>query len=230
MAILKNDELPQQNPISILLVEDDPEFRRAFEQMISTASDMRHIGSAENLADGLALLDRGPVNVLLVDLGLPDGNGLDIIREAVQRWPARCNVMVVSVFGDEEHVLSAFEEGATGYLLKDSSPTSFVRQIRELHLGGSPISPAIARKLLAKLPKPSANSAAVPLCGVPLAVSELTVLEYASRGVSYVETAKKMGITENTVKSYVRRCYDKLCVNSKMEALNEARRLGLVKK
>ena len=138
-------------PLSILIVEDEPEFRNEFERMISTAPDMYVSGSVGNVADGLALLERGPFDVLLVDLGLPDGSGLTIIREAIRRWPDRCDVMVVSVFADMGHVLSAIEAGATGYLLKDSSPNSFLAQIRELHAGGSPVSPIIARQLLGRL-------------------------------------------------------------------------------
>ena len=217
------------DPLSILIVEDEPEFRNEFERMISTAPDMRVSGSVGNVADGLALLERGPFDVLLVDLGLPDGSGLTIIREAIGRWPDRCDVMVVSVFADMGHVLSAIEAGATGYLLKDSSPTSFLEQIRELHAGGSPVSPIIARQLLTRLAPPVPAPTATPLpCEVALADSERAVLNYAARGYSYDEVAELMGITRHTVMSYVKRCYRKLQVHSKTEALYEARRLGLV--
>lgn len=216
-------------PLSILIVEDEPEFRGEFERMISAAPGMRVAGSAGNVADGLALFDQGPVDVLLVDLGLPDGSGLTLIREAIRRWPDRCDVMVVSVFADMAHVLSAIEAGATGYLLKDSSPTSFVEQIRELHAGGSPVSPIIARQLLARLSPCTPAMAAVPVrCSVALAESERAVLNYAARGYSYDEVAELMNITRHTVMSYVKRSYRKLQVHSKTEALYEARRLGLV--
>lgn len=217
------------DPLSILIVEDEPEFRNEFERMISTAPDMRVSGSVGNVADGLALLEHGPFDVLLIDLGLPDGSGLTIIREAIRRWPDRCDVMVVSVFADMGHVLSAIEAGATGYLLKDSSPTTFLEQIRELHAGGSPVSPIIARQLLTRLaplvPVPTATPAP---CEVVLAESERAVLSYAARGYSYDEVAELMGVTRHTVMSYVKRCYRKLQVHSKTEALYEARRMGLV--
>jgi DNA-binding NarL/FixJ family response regulator len=126
-------------------------------------------------------------------------------------------------------VLSAIEAGATGYLLKDSSPTSFVEQIRELHAGGSPVSPIIARQLLARLSPCAPAMAAVPVpCSVALAESERAVLNYAARGYSYDEVAELMGVTRHTVMSYVKRSYRKLQVHSKTEALYEARRLGLV--
>jgi DNA-binding NarL/FixJ family response regulator len=216
-------------PLSILIVEDEPEFRAEFERIIATAADLRVVGSAGSVAAGMALLQCGPVDVLLVDLGLPDGSGLTLIHEALQRWPDRCDVMVVSVFADMTHVLSAIEAGATGYLLKDSSPASFVEQIRDLHAGGSPISPSIARQLLKRLTPVAATALAKPAsCCIGLADSERAVLNYAARGYTYDEVAELMGITRHTVMSYVKRCYRKLQVHSKSEALYEARRLGLV--
>lgn len=217
-----------EKPISILIVEDKPEFLSEFSRMVSTAPDLHLAGTATTLAGGLALLDGEPADVLLVDLGLPDGSGLELIRELARRplWRERCEVMVVSVFADEAHVMAAIVAGASGYLVKDSTPTSFVQQIRELHAGGSPISPVIARKLLGRLAPhsaaPDADNAVI------LAESERKVLSYAARGYTYDEVAELMGVTRHTVLSYVKRCYQKLQVHSKTEALYEARRLGLV--
>jgi DNA-binding NarL/FixJ family response regulator len=223
------------NPISILIVEDKPEFLAEFSRTVSSAPDMYVAGTAATLAGGLALLERKPADVMLVDLGLPDGSGLDIIREIARRpeWHERCEIMVVSVFADEAHVMSAIEAGASGYLVKDSAPTSFIQQIRELHAGGSPISPVIARKLLGRLNAAPASHMQEPaLSGqidtIELAESERMVLSYAARGYSYDEVAELMGVTRHTVLSYVKRCYRKLQVHSKTEALYEARRLGLV--
>ncbi len=219
--------------ISVLIVEDKAEFREDFARMVEAAEDLSLTGTAETLAGGLALLDGPPTDVLLVDLGLPDGSGLDLIREVARRppWRESCEVMVVSVFADEAHVMAAIEAGASGYLLKDSSPASFTQQIRELHAGGSPVSPVIARKLLARLgvpPQEKTGSLAQEET-VALAESERAVLQYASRGYSYDEVAKMMGVTRHTVQSYVKRSYLKLQVHSKTEALYEARRLGLVR-
>lgn len=216
--------------ISVAIVEDNPELRSDFARTISSAPDMCLVGTGGDVAQGLALLGNGPVDVLLVDLGLPDGSGLTIIREATRRWRDRCDVMVVSVFADEEHVLAAIEAGATGYLLKDSSPGTFLQHIRELRAGGSPISPLIARRLLARLkPCPAAAHEGVAADEPAfLAPSERTVLRYAARGYSYDEVANLMGVSRHTVMSYVKRAYRKLQVHSKTEALYEARRLGLV--
>lgn len=194
--------------------------------MIAATPDMVLAGSSDTLAGGLALLDRGPFDILLVDLGLPDGSGLTLIREAVKRWPGCCDVMVISVFADEHHVLAAIEAGATGYLLKDASPIDVVQQIRELRAGGSPVSPVIARRLLQRLAPARAAGAATDL--VSLTEQERAVLTYAAKGFTFDEVAKLLGISRHTVMTYIKRSYQKLQVHSKTEALYEARRMGLL--
>lgn len=210
----------------MLIVDDLPEFRQAFGDMIAATADMVLAGCSGTVAGGLALLDQGPVDILLVDLGLPDGSGLSLIREAMKRWPDRCDAMVISVFADEHHVLAAIEAGATGYLLKDASPIDVVQQIRELRAGGSPISPVIARRLLqrlapAKVPEPKTEE-------VSLTEQELAVLSYAAKGFTFDEVGQLLGISRHTVMTYIKRSYQKLQVHSKTEALYEARRMGLL--
>ena len=213
--------------VSVLIVEDDSRFRDAFTQAISQADGLTLIGSAADLASGMRLLDERP-DVLLVDLQLPDGNGIDLIREAARRLPG-CDVMVVTIFGDERHVLDSIAAGATGYLLKDMQPAELVEQIRVLRDGGSPISPVIARQLLTrftptKVPQPLAPADAL----TPLSEQEIKVLTYSAKGFSYDEIANLMQVSRHTVQTYVKRSYRKLQVNSKVDALSEARRLKLL--
>src|SRR4051812_39361243 len=115
--------------IRVALVEDDEEFQRTLLASIADAPDIEMSASATTLAQGLALLEQPPADVLIVDLGLPDGSGIDVIRLARQKWPA-CHSMVSTTFGDEGHVIRALEAGAFGYLLKDSSPRQLVEEIR----------------------------------------------------------------------------------------------------
>jgi DNA-binding NarL/FixJ family response regulator len=216
--------------LSVLIVEDDVRFRSSFVAAISRATDMELLGAAANFAEGLTLLDLSP-DVLLVDLQLPDGNGIDLIREASRRVPT-CEAVVVTIFGDERHLLDSIEAGATGYLLKDLPPDELVTQIRVLHAGGSPISPVIARRLLSRFSSVEAKSAVLPMLksGEPslLSEQEVKVLSLASKGFNYDEIAGLMQISRHTVQTYVKRSYRKLQVNSKIEALEEARRLCLI--
>lgn len=213
-------------PVAVLLVEDDPLFREAFSRAIALAPDMVLAGCVADYASGVAQLEQRP-DVLLVDLQLPDGNGIDLIHEASRRLPT-CEIMVVTVFGDERHVLDSIAAGATGYLLKDTPAEDIVEQIRVLRAGGSPVSPVIARQLLNRLsgednaPPQSASADTV------LSEQEVRVLTYAAKGYSYEEIAALMGVSRHTVQTYVKRSYRKLHVNGKVEALSEARRLRLI--
>jgi DNA-binding NarL/FixJ family response regulator len=145
--------------------------------------------------------------------------------------------MVVTVFGDEEHVLASIEAGAAGYLLKDASEESFLSGIRELVCGGSPISPIIARRLLRRFQADAeaAPSAAAGEGGggggsdVSLSVREREILMLASKGFNYPEMGKLMGISPHTVTSHVKKIYRKLAVHSRGEAVFEANRMGLIR-
>lgn len=211
----------------IAIVEDNEDFRLALTRAIDGDPGLELAGAAASVSQGLRLLAHAQPDVLLVDLGLPDGNGLALIREAAQRLPA-CDVMVITIFGDERHVLESIEAGATGYLLKSGLPFDVAAQVRALREGGSPISPVIARRLLARLAP--AKPAAEPAADDPgLSQREVAVLQYAAKGFNYDETAQLLGVTRHTVMTYVKRSYRKLQVHSKTEALHEARLLGLLR-
>lgn len=208
---------------SVLVVEDDPQFRLAFTTAIIGAADLCLAGSADDLPDGIRLLEQTAPDVLLVDIGLPSGSGIELIRLANQRFQ-QCDVMVVTVFGDEHHVLQCIEAGATGYLLKGSKIMDIAEQIRALRDGGSPISPVIARQLLNRfIPKQSTVFDAQSL-----STQEQTVLEMSSKGYSYEEIASLLGLSRHTIGTYVKRLYQKMHVHNKSEAIYEARKLGLL--
>jgi len=219
-------------PINVLIVEDDTRFRDAFARAVTHADDMTLLGAAGDVATGRTLLSQRP-DVMLVDLELPDGSGMELIREAAQTLP-ECDVMVVTIFGDEQHVLRSIEAGATGYLLKDLPAEQLVEQIRVLRAGGSPISPIIARQLLNRFGNaPRAFGSDSPQGQEqnerpPLSEQETNVLTLAAKGYSYDEIAGLLKISHHTVQTYVKRIYRKLQVHSKIEALSEARRLSLI--
>ena len=226
--------------IHVMIVEDDLAFCDDLRRVIEAAPDMRLTGIAGTVADGLALLQRQPADVLLVDLGLPDGSGIDIISAAALRWPS-CSIMVSTNFGDETHVMRSIETGAAGYLLKDSSPARIADEIRSLASGGSPISPIIARQILTRFQRdshrPAQRQQAVTLPAPapsssppsPLSTRETEVLEFITKGFTTQEIANLMDLSHFTVRSFVRRIYSKLKVTSKAEAIYEARTLGLLR-
>lgn len=224
-----------QPPIHVVIVEDDPCFSDALSQVVRDAPDMRLAGIASTRAAGLAMLQGPPADVLLVDLGLPDGSGIDVIRAAAQQWPS-CSIMVSTNFGDEMHVMQSIEAGAAGYLLKDSSPTKTVDEIRSLASGGSPISPLIARQVLERFRQGvsgsgTATNPQAPPAGsesAPLSAREKEVLDLITKGFTAHEIAKLMQLSHFTVRTFVRRIYTKLKVTSKAEAIYEARTQGIL--
>lgn len=187
---------------------------------------------ASTRSEGLQALQGRAADVLLVDLGLPDGSGLDVIEAARHCWPS-CAVMVCTTFADEAHVMKSLEAGASGYLLKDGEAGDMLREIRSLHAGGSPINPLIARKILTHFRAQSSVKAHQPIVRPDprqsvLSARETEVLELITKGFTAEEIAKVMQVSTHTVQTYVRRIYTKLKVNSKAEAIYEARYQGLV--
>src|SRR5450631_357752 len=207
---------------TVLIVEDDLRLRASLAQAIRGALDLKLVGEADDLPEGLRLLDAVQPEVLLVDIGLPSGSGLELIRHAAKQ--SHCNVMVITVFAEEEVVLDCIEAGATGYLLKGSSPQDIAAQIRSLVAGGSPISPTIARRLLRRFTSQRSSDAAAPT----LSTQEQSVLSMSAKGYSYDEIARLLKLSRHTVETYVKRIYRKLQVHSKTAAVYEGRKLGLV--
>jgi DNA-binding NarL/FixJ family response regulator len=210
--------------LSILIVEDDLNFRTRFAEIVESCVDFRLVAAVGTCAQARDCLARDSPDVLLCDLGLPDGDGTEIVREAREANPA-LDAMVVTVFGDEAHVMRSLEVGATGYLLKDSLPEDIISTIKLLHAGGSPINPIIARRLLLRLSTVSRNT--VP-SAVILSEREHDVLQLVSKGYRAPEIATLLKISHHTVASHIKNIYSKLEVSSRGEAVYEASRRRLI--
>lgn len=214
---------------TVLLVEDDAATRARLARAVEQDVGLRLVGQAGSCAEARARLAEGVPDVLLVDLGLPDGSGIDLIRE-LKRDGAGTEVMVITVFGDEKHVVAALEAGATGYVLKDGSNEYIAASIRDLVNGGSPISPAIARSLLRRFREPLAPAAHAGVDAVPeLTEREHEVLALLVKGFTFAEIGDLLGISAHTVTTHVKHIYGKLEVRSRAEAVYEALQLGIVK-
>ncbi|MES2244343.1 MAG: response regulator transcription factor [Pseudomonadota bacterium] len=231
----------------VLIVEDDVPTRDFFADSVSSCEQLHLVAGVGTFEEARALIeDKGQViDILLTDLALPDGNGLDLIRLAGRLRPS-CEALVISMFGDEDSVLSSVEAGALGYIQKDFTPDNIAHTILEMKDGASPISPMIARRVLAKYralhlveqAPPAAAAGAVvrgpdetPAVGMGralLSVREQEVLELIARGFSYAEISKLKSVSVHTVQSHIKNLYTKLAVHSKSEAVYEATRLGLL--
>jgi len=212
---------------SVLVVEDDPETRRYIADAVQSDPGLTLVGAVGTVRDGAAALTASVTDVLLVDLGLPDGNGAELIRFA-RKVGADTLSLVITVFGDEPSVVGAIQAGARGYLLKDDRAADIVEAIRQLLAGGSPLSPAIARYLLRRFaePEPPAPAAAA----LPkLSERETEILHFVVKGFTFPEIANLLDISTHTVTTHARRIYRKLEVRSRSEAVFEAVSLGIVR-
>ena len=228
--MIQSREQPQPQR-SVVVVEDDEPTRARLARVVDSHPQLRMLASVGSCEAARAALAGEPPDVLLTDLDLPDGSGLELIR-LVRARGAGTQAMVITVFGDEQHVVAAIEAGALGYLLKDATAESIGRSILELIEGGSPMSPPVARYLLqrfAKAPQP-AQAEPVESTGVAgLSTREREVLTYIVKGFSYAEIARLLALSTHTVATHVRRIYGKLEVHSRGEAVYEALASGIVK-
>lgn len=214
----------------VVLLEDDADMRGFFESSVHAHPALELVASFGMLAPARAWFAQNPADVLLADLALPDGHALDLLREVVRSQPA-CEVLVVSVFGDEDTVIACVEAGAVGYIQKDATPADVAQTIVDVKQGASPISPMIARKLLARVHQNGQREAvaAAPAAAPHLLTPrETEVLELIARGYSYAEIARLQTVSKHTVQSHIKNLYSKLAVHSRGEAVFEASRMGLL--
>ncbi len=219
----------------VLIVEDEPEFMRRFSNAVLNDPALSLVAAVSTGQAGLAMLDLQTPDVLLVDLGLPDIEGVKVIAHAARHHPD-CDVLVVTMFADDEHVVASIEAGACGYLLKDASADRITASIHELRAGGAPISPGIARRVLERFrAKASASLAPGPAPQMgpefqpsPLTPRETELLRMVAKGFTFETIGQLLDISPHTVVAHVKKIYRKLAVHSRSEAVYEASQMGLL--
>jgi DNA-binding NarL/FixJ family response regulator len=220
---------PRLGRTRVAFVEDDRDAAASLAASIEVQDWLELAAAWRTGAEALAGIETAAPDVLLVDLGLPDMPGLEVIRAVTRRYPT-CDVMVISMFGDEANVMAALEAGASGYLLKGQLARDVAADIRDLRDGGSPLSPVIARQVLRRLngPPVTLKPSGAPPPETGLSPRETEILNAISRGFTYAEVAAMLHISVATVHTHLKRVYGKLAVHSKTEAVFEASRLGLL--
>ena len=213
--------------LSVTLVEDDAPIREEFARMIRDEAGLQLLSAVGSCAEARRSFALAKPDVALIDLGLPDGDGTELIAELAAA-SKHTSVLVVTVFGDEAHVVRALQAGAHGYLLKDTPTPEFARAIRAVCEGASPLSPQVARYLLKRFTRVGNESDGEPRLLEPLTPREHDVLKAVSQGLSVPETARRLEVAPSTVAAHIKSIYGKLAARSRVEALNRARSHGLI--
>lgn len=206
----------------ILIVEDVTETRRWLADIARTAFPGCRIDEAASMRAGLAAVAGADFDLALIDLGLPDGSGLEVLRSLRLLCPRTVGV-VTTVMGDDAHIVAALSAGAQGYLLKEQPAAQLSRQLVQLTEGVFALSPSIARRIMEhfRLTGPAANS------DQALTTREKEVLAFISRGLRNADVARSLNIAESTVASHIKAIYRKLDISTRAEASWHASRLGL---
>lgn len=200
--------------ITVAIVEDNEKFRGTLARVLNRAEGflcLNQYGSAE---EALKALPADKPEVVLMDINLPRMNGVECVRQLKQILP-QTQVMMLTVYEDTENIFNALAAGATGYMLKRTPQAELLEAIREVHRGGSPMTTHIARKVVLSFQQ----TAAIAQPSEVLSPREQEVLDCLAQGFLYKEIAEKLGISYETVHTYIRRIYEKLQVRTRTEAV-----------
>lgn len=210
----------------ILLLEDLPEIRAWLKSLVLQVFPAASITECSRVHDALDQVTRQKFSLALLDLGLPDGSGVDVVAALRDKQPDVQSV-IVTIHDDDEHLFPALQAGAFGYLLKEQPRELLIEQLQRISQGEPPLSPSIARKVIAHFASQRRPQASAQLIEVSLTDRESEVLLRVAKGFTLPEIGVQLGLSRHTIADYVKQIYRKLNVSSRAEAALEAQRLGL---
>ena len=200
-------------PITVAIVEDNAQLRNTLGKVINRADGFSCVGMYATAEEALEAIPRNPPDVVLMDINLPGMNGVECVSELKKILP-KILIVMLTVYEDTDNIFNALKAGATGYLLKRTSKDELLEAIRDVYKGGSPMTTHIARKVVQSFQRADST-----LPSENLSTREQEVLECLAKGFLYKEIADKLGISYETVRTYIRRIYEKLQVRSRTEAV-----------
>jgi DNA-binding NarL/FixJ family response regulator len=223
----------EEKPIRVLMVEDQTKILRNQLKLLEGNKEIEIVGTALSGEAALEEAARLKPNVLLLDLGLPRMSGIDVTRQIKATQPG-IEILIFTIFDEEDKVLEAVRAGASGYLLKGSTTDKIVEAIKEVHAGGTVIQPNLARRLLKHFRVPEAGATPEPTPPAaepevrPLSEREKEILQLIAKGVSNSEAARLLNVSKATIRTHLEHIYQKLEVTNRVEAVTEGIRKGLI--
>ncbi len=215
--------------VRIYLIEDDRTVLHFVEESLRARPQWRLVGESSTFAHASVVAPHSLADVFLVDLGLPDGRGEDLLRLLSVARPD-AELLVFTVFGDETRLINALQSGATGYVLKGCSSQELIEAIEQVQEGGAPISPLLARMLLKQFRSPATvgGGADLSLDHVELSDREVDVLKLVAQGYLNKEIGSRLGIGVSTVSTHIKNLYRKLAVHTRVQVVRVAQERGLI--
>jgi len=214
--------MSNSKPIRVLLADDHAVVREGLSSLIRLKPDMEVVGEAADGVEVVELAHQLTPDVILMDMKMPRQNGLEAIQQ-LKREESPARILVLSSFAENDDIFPTIKAGASGYLLKDSSPQQLIAAIRDVHRGESSLHPTIARKLMGEFSTPSANE---PSMQTPLTDREIDVLKLVAQGYANQEIAEKLSVSERTVGKHVSNILEKLHLANRTQAALYALREG----
>ncbi len=205
----------------LIIVEDDPILRESLKLLLAGEKEITVAAAFGTAEDALRALRKCAPEVMLVDLGLPGMSGIELIKRAKDELPT-LEIMAHTVFEDRENVFAAIKSGASGYILKGSSPREIVEAIHAIHKGGAPMSPKIARKIIHEFQDENTGDQYI------LSQREKDIVKCVEQGLTYKEISLRLKISSHTVHTHIKNIYEKLQAKDRDEALLKARKTGII--
>ncbi len=205
----------------LIIVEDDPILLESLKLILGGEAGITVAGAFGSAEDALRALKKSSPEVMLTDLGLPGMSGIELIKKAKDEMPS-LEIMTHTVFEDRENVFAAIKAGASGYILKGSSPREIVEAIHEIHKGGAPMSPKIARKVIHEFQDENGEDQYI------LSQRERDIVKCIEQGLTYKEISLRLKISSHTVHTHIKNIYEKLQAKDRGEALVKARKTGII--
>lgn len=205
----------------LVIVEDDPLLLENLTLLLRGEEGITVVGAYRSAEDALGLLKKAAPEVMLTDIGLPGMSGVELIKKAKEEM-AGLEIMAHTVFEDRENVFSAIKAGASGYILKGSSPREIIESIHALYKGGAPMSPKIARKVIHEFQDEATSDQYL------LTPREIEIAKRVEEGLTYKEIGEKLSISTHTVHTHIKKIYEKLQAKDRNDAIMKARKKGII--